>query len=127
MKDELKVKLLEGIEVIDERQRKIKVRKPNFLAELRLTEALGKSADNERYFNMLYRILWVASTDDIPFPIGTTKREVEAAYERLGEEGMIAIAKAINILFEEELSDEDIAKKEIEEIESVKKSQETHS
>ncbi len=82
-----------GTVVTDFLGRKIKIRKPKRLAKLKLAEAIGSVAENDRYYRMVEHLLYVEEIDGLPFSIGSTKREVEAAYDRLGDEGETAIGQ----------------------------------
>ncbi|HUB90950.1 MAG TPA: hypothetical protein VMA74_14590 [Dyella sp.] len=106
MSNEVKMQLVEGaqptipeapkdITVTDARGRVIGVKKPPFLAQFRLQEALGESASNEAYMGSVFPVLYVASIDGDPIKTPTTKLQVEAILQRLDEDGYIAVFRAM--------------------------------
>jgi hypothetical protein len=88
------------ITVTDARGRVIGLRKPPFLAQFRLIEAMGPSATNEAYMNSVSPVLYVASIDGDPVPTPTTKLQVEAILQRLDEDGYAAVFKGSMLHFQ---------------------------
>lgn len=70
----------------------IGLKKPNILQQYRIVEIVGDSAKNEVYMGMINPVLWVCEIDGDPESPPTTKRELESLIQRLGEEGVVAIA-----------------------------------
>ncbi len=81
--------------VFDAKGRSIKIAEPDFLSQFRLTEAVGKSADNAQYMNMVRPLLYVREIDGDHVFAPNTKVEVEALIKRLGAEGYNALANAL--------------------------------
>lgn len=76
------------IERITAGELNIGLKKPGILAQYRIVEIVGDSAKNEVYMGMVMPILWVCEIDGDPQPAPTTKRELEALIQRLGDEGV---------------------------------------
>jgi hypothetical protein len=74
---------------------RIGVKKPGVLAQYRIVEVVGASAKNEVYMGMIAPLLWVCEIDGQPQVLPSTKRELEALIQRLGEEGLSALMKHI--------------------------------
>lgn len=81
--------------VTDTRGRVITIAEPDFLAQFRLTEAVGGSATNEAYMNMVRPLLYVKAIDGDHVFAPNSKREVEALIQRLGADGYNALAKGL--------------------------------
>lgn len=79
--------------------RKITLRKPGVLAQYRLIEAIGDSASNRVYLAMVMPLNYVASIDGDPVEIPTTKRQIEALIQRLGDEGVDSVIAGVNAHF----------------------------
>lgn len=90
---QLLAKAQQSVVVDDARGRKITLKKPGVLAQFRLVEALGKTAENVVYTNMVLPIIYVADIDGEPVTAPTTKREIEAILLRLDEDGLAAVEK----------------------------------
>jgi hypothetical protein len=84
--------------ICDTRGRLIKLRRPGVLAQFRLIEALGDTARNGVYVNMVLPLIYVAAIDDDPINQFAKKSEIEALIQRLDEEAidMVAVAVAKN-------------------------------
>ncbi|MCK4121069.1 hypothetical protein HFK83_01545 [Ralstonia pseudosolanacearum] len=87
--------LTEGLTVTDARGRSLTLKRPNLLAQFRLVEAIGNSATNAAYMNMIRPLLFVTSIDGDFVPPPQAKMHVEALIQRLGEEGYEAVAAAL--------------------------------
>lgn len=74
----------------------ISLKRPGVLAHYRIVEIVGDTAKNEVYMNMVMPILWVVEINGEPEPAPTTKRELEALIQRLGEDGVNAIVQHIH-------------------------------
>lgn len=81
--------------VTDARGRRITIGEPDFLAQFRLTEAVGSSASNEQYMNMVRPLLYVKEIDGDHIFSPSTKPQVEALIQRLGAEGYSALGEAL--------------------------------
>jgi hypothetical protein len=79
----------------DARGRLITIAEPNFLAQFRLTEAVGASSSNEAYMNMVRPLLYVKSIDGERVSPMSSKREVEALIQKLGADGYSALAESL--------------------------------
>lgn len=97
----------------DARGREIKLRKPAPLQKLRFFEAMGESSSNPLWGNTIAPLMYVSAIDGDSVPTPTTKREIEALYQRLDEEGMEAIDAALpgNFGLGKAEVNEDVAKK----------------
>lgn len=82
-------------EVIDDSGRIIKLRKPGVLAQFRLIEALGDTAQNQVYMAMVLPLIFVTEIDDDPVVPPTRKSEVEALIQRLDEHGIAAVQAGV--------------------------------
>lgn len=92
--------------VVDAKGRAITLRKPGVLAQFRLVEMLGATASNQAYMGMVLPLTFVGSIDGDPVAIGT-KRELEALIQRLDEDGVLAVATAVQANFGEQDPDAD--------------------
>jgi hypothetical protein len=81
--------------ITDGRGRQIVLRKPGALAQFRLVEAVGASARNEVYMGMATQLLYVTSINGNEVPPITTKPDLEALIQRLDEDGVEAVFKAV--------------------------------
>ncbi len=82
-------------DVVDARDRTLTLKKPGVLAQYRLIEALGDSAKNEVYMNMVLPLIYVSAIDGTPVVQPNSKREVEAMITRLDEEGIAAVMSGV--------------------------------
>ncbi len=109
MTDNVKVTLNPTTEVIakanaeavvtDPAGRSIKLKKPGVLAQFRLVEALGDTAQNAVYMGMVMPLIFVAEIDGDPVLPPNTKREVEALIQRLDTEGVNFVAQTVQEKF----------------------------
>lgn len=81
--------------VKDARGRQIALRKPGVLMQYRMVEVMGETAKNEVYMGMILPLMFVASIDGEQVMQPTSKREVEALIVRLDEDGINAVAAAV--------------------------------
>lgn len=79
----------------DAKGREIKLRKPGALAKLRFVDAMDESSGNPMWRGMVAPLMYVHSIDGDVVPMPSTKREIEALYQRLDDEGMEAISEAL--------------------------------
>ena len=85
--------------VTDPNGRAIKLKKPGVLAQFRLVEALGDTAQNAVYMGMVMPLIFVAEIDGDPVFPPNTKREVEALIQRLDTEGVNFVAQTVQEKF----------------------------
>jgi hypothetical protein len=85
------------IETIAVGQMTIGLKRPGILSQYRIVEVVGESAKNEVYMGMINPILWVHEVNGEHQPAPSTKRELEALIQLLGEEGVVAIADHITL------------------------------
>ena len=81
----------------DARGRVLKLRKPGMLAQYRLVGMLGKAADSETYLNMCMPLIYLYAIDDDDSISVNTVREMEALIQRLGDEGVAALMKCVQM------------------------------
>ncbi|AST27079.1 hypothetical protein [Ralstonia pseudosolanacearum] len=87
--------LTDGMTVTDAKGRSITLKRPALLAQFRLVEAAGDSATNAAYMNMIRPLLFVTAIDGEIAPPPTSKIQIEALIQRVGEEGYEAVAAAL--------------------------------
>lgn len=85
--------------VTDPNGRSIKLKKPGVLAQFRLVEALGDTAQNAVYMGMVMPLIFVAEIDGDPVFPPNTKREVEALIQRLDTDGVNFVAQTVQEKF----------------------------
>ena len=73
----------------------IGIKRPNVLAQYKLVDAIGESAENRIYLNMCIPLMWVVSIDGNPVPQPTSKLQIEGLVARLDEDGISAVSKGI--------------------------------
>jgi len=96
-------------EVIDARGRIITLKKPGVLAQFRLIEALGDTAQNQVYMAMVLPLIFVADIDGEPVILPTRKSEVEALILRLDEDGIEAVQQGVVENFQASTPEQDKA------------------
>ncbi|HEX8894469.1 MAG TPA: hypothetical protein VF783_14155 [Terriglobales bacterium] len=80
---------------------KLKIRKPRAVAQLRLVSVVGaEDAKNQVYMSLVSPLLWIESIDDEPVGMVVSKRELEALFERVGDDGLTAIIEHISEQFQ---------------------------
>ena len=93
-KMEIKTESGDGsVQVTAKNGKVITLKKPDFLAQFRLEEAIPDSSN--RYYAMCFPIIYVSAIDGDPVPFPSKKREIEGLISRLGEEGFEAIKDGI--------------------------------
>lgn len=88
-------KALAEIEVTDSLGRVFKLRKPGLLAQYRLVEAAGETANNERYLLMIRPLIYIVAIDGDPVFQPTNKVQLEALITRIEEHGLAAVYEGI--------------------------------
>ncbi len=77
--------------VTDSRGRVLRLKRPNALAQYRLVDALGPSAENRVYLSMCIPLIYVSEIDGEPVSQPSTKLQVEALIQRLDDPGLLAL------------------------------------
>jgi len=86
----------DGKEIKDELGRTIILRKPNVMDQYYLNKSLGEDAKNPTCYSMMLPIIYVAKIDNQVIERPLSYQECLASLQRLGNEGITAIAEAIN-------------------------------
>jgi hypothetical protein len=88
--------------VVDKTGRNLLIRKPNALDTLRLFKAAGPAlAQNEPWLAMAALAWAVMEVDGVPVPALTTESQIENMVERLGNEGLTAVAQHLDTNIED--------------------------
>ena len=83
--------------VIDGRGRRLTIKHLTALDTLRLFKAAGAVlAQNEPWLTMAGLAFSVLEIDSVPVPAPATESQIEGLIDRLGDDGLSAIAAAIN-------------------------------
>lgn len=98
-----------SVQVTDSKGRVISIRKPGILAQYRIVEVMGKSADIETYRGMVTPLIYITAIDDDPIAQPTNKLQLEALIQRTGDEGLEAVIKGIVQNFGEQDAEADKA------------------
>jgi hypothetical protein len=92
----------------DRTGREITVRLLTALDRLRLFKAIGATlAENPPYLGMAILAFSVAEIDGVPVPSPATESQLEALVQRLGDEGVDAIAEAVDMIAAPSLTEAD--------------------
>ncbi|MCB5944120.1 hypothetical protein [Acidocella sp. KAb 2-4] len=79
-------------DVTDKVGRRIGLRRVGIVDQLRLFKALGPElSENRAYYGLAKLAASVAMIDDVPVPFPANEAGIEAALERLGEDGVEAV------------------------------------
>ena len=82
--------------VTDSQGRRLQLRKLTALDKLRLFKTAGPHlAQNQPWLGMAVLACSVAAIDDVPVPMPSTETLVESLVQRLGDDGIAAIAAAL--------------------------------
>jgi hypothetical protein len=82
--------------VTDDDGRRLTIRKLTALDRLRLFKAAGPVlAQNQPWLGMALLASSVSAIDDMPVPAPTNEVQIEAMVARLGDQGIAAIARAL--------------------------------
>lgn len=88
---------LKASATVDKRGRKIVVRRPTALDTLRLFKAAGPVlAQNEPWLTMAMLAFSVLEIDGVPIPVPSTEPQIESLVDRLGDDGLAAVAGIVN-------------------------------
>lgn len=94
------------VRTIDAKGRSLVFRRPTALDTLRLFKAAGPTlSQNESWLAMASIAFAVEDIDGIPVPAPANETQIEGLVDRLGDEGLSAIAAAMNA-HEDKLSPE---------------------
>lgn len=82
--------------ITDTQGRRLELRKLTALEKLRLFKAAGPHlAQNQPWLGMAVLACSVAAIDDVPVPMPANESLIEALVQRLGDDGIAAIAAAL--------------------------------
>lgn len=83
----------EPIVLTDAKGRKLMLRPLNVMAQVRLLRAIGpEQSQNAPYVNIVQAAAGVSEIDGVPMPFPTNERMIDAAIERIGDDGLMAVA-----------------------------------
>ncbi len=99
-------KLATEFEVTDERGRMLTLKKPGALAQYRIVETMGQSADIKTYAQMVLPLIFLVAIDGDPVRQPASKLQLEALITRLGDEGIDAVLKGVGKHFGETLEED---------------------
>lgn len=88
-------KAVSEVNVTDSTGRVITLKKPGILAQYRIIETMGKSADIETYRGMVTPLIWISAIDGDHIPPIASKLQLDALIQRVGDEGLEAVVKGI--------------------------------
>lgn len=89
---------LKSLSAIDGNGRRLLLRPLTALDTLRLFKAAGPVlSQNEAWLSMAGLAIAVMEIDGVPVPIPTSESQIEALVDKLGDEGLIAVADALNV------------------------------
>lgn len=94
-------KLATEYQVTDERGRVLTLKKPGALAQYRIVETAGQSADIKTYMQMVLPLIFLIAIDGDPVRQPATKLQLEALITRLGDEGIAAVMQGVREHFGE--------------------------
>jgi hypothetical protein len=87
--------------VVDGRGRKLTVTRPDLLAEFRFVEAAGpEAAANTIWMGMVMPLIYLRELDGELIIPPISKRQIDALISRVGREGYVALATAIQSIIE---------------------------
>lgn len=89
----------ENSSITDARGRTLTLKKPNALAQYRLVDALGPSAENRVYLAMCMPFLYLSAIDGEAVLMPTSKMQIEALVQRLDTDGLDALNAGIEKYF----------------------------
>ncbi len=82
--------------VTDALGRKLTLRRIGALEKLRLYKAVGPQlGQNEPYLAMALLAISVATIDDVPLPAPANEGQIEMIVQKLGDQGLAAVAAAL--------------------------------
>jgi hypothetical protein len=81
--------------VEDSKGRVFTLQRPGILAQFRIVEVMGASADIQTYRGMVTPLIYIAAIDGDPIAKPVNKLQLEALIQRVGDEGLDAVVKGI--------------------------------
>jgi hypothetical protein len=84
------------MEVTDSLGRKLRIQKLDILKELDLIEGAGKASTNDRWMMFATLAACVTAIDGVPCIAPSTRELIRAQVQRVGGEGIAAVADALN-------------------------------
>jgi hypothetical protein len=85
-----------NVELVDELNRKLVIRKPGVLATYRMVEALGpEKSQNATLVNMYLPLVFLVSIDGEPIGFPNNPLEVDAIVTALGDEGLDTLLEGV--------------------------------
>jgi hypothetical protein len=79
--------------ITDAKGRKLVLRPLRVLDQVRLLRAMGpEQSGNAPYVNIVQAAAGVSEVDGVPLPFPRDERMIDAAIDRLGDDGMMAVA-----------------------------------
>lgn len=97
--------------VTDAQGRTITLRRIGALEKLRLFKAAGPQlAQNEPYLAMALLASAVSAIDDVPMPAPANEAQIEMIVQKLGDEGLAAVAGAFQAAQADKRANQDSAK-----------------
>lgn len=77
----------------DAKGRRLVLRQLTVMAQVKLLRAIGpEQSQNAPYVNIVQAAASVAEVDGVPLPFPANERMIDAAIERLGDDGLMAVA-----------------------------------
>lgn len=102
----------QSVDVVDSLGRRILVKRPLLSEQLDLMVIVGPEASkNDMYMAMMNVLLHVQSIDDDPVLPLTSKKAIDEMVNRLGNEGVEAVTKAISEHFSKTFTVDEVKKK----------------
>ena len=81
--------------VTDDKGRQLHVRSLTLLEEMDLIEAAGTPAPPDRWMNIAIFAACIRNIDGLPLLVPTKRNQIRAQVQRVGAEGIRAVAKAL--------------------------------
>lgn len=82
-------------EIIDGRGRKFITKELDPGDLLDLLEAAGSNSGNSAWLRLAMVVCSVTAIDGVPLPLATTKQDVRTAAKQIGNDGLVALNKAL--------------------------------
>lgn len=81
------------VEIKDARGRRLVLRPLRVMEQVKLLRAIGpEQSRNEPYVGIVQAAAGVAEVDGVPLPFPQNERMIDAAIDRLGDDGLMAVA-----------------------------------
>ena len=94
------IESVRSVSTVDTRGRRLTLRRLTALDTLRLFKAAGPVlAQNEPWLSMAGMAFAISEIDGIPVPAPTSETQIEALIDRLGDDGLAAIANSMQTEF----------------------------